>query len=265
MTGNESTRVFGAHIYGPGMMALGVVCLAWGNFDLGQPVPRDFPHRTALAYVAAVFMLIAGAAVEWRRIAAWGAAALVVYYALIVVILMNGRVVLAHYAEFGAYSGGAEQLAITAGALIVYATSAKIDAAQAARLTCLGQLVFGVCALLFGGAHFVYMNLTVPMVPKWLPPTQQFWACATGVGHIAAGVAILTGVQARLAAILLTVMFASFTPLVHLPMLAADPSSYTNWTENALNLTLIGAAWVVADSLARPESRRCHRSQSQLS
>jgi hypothetical protein len=24
-----------------------------------------------------------------------------------------------------------------------------------------------------------------------------------------------------------------------------------NWTENALNLALIGAAWVVADSLAR--------------
>ena len=25
-----------------------------------------------------------------------------------------------------------------------------------------------------------------------------------------------------------------------------------NWSENALNLVLIGAAWVVADSLARP-------------
>jgi len=59
------------------------------------------------------------------------------------------------------------------------------------------------------------MNLTSPLVPKWLPPTQEFWAYATGFGHIAAGVAILTGVQARLAAILLTAMFASFTPLVH--------------------------------------------------
>jgi len=25
-----------------------------------------------------------------------------------------------------------------------------------------------------------------------------------------------------------------------------------NWSENALNLALIGVAWVVADSLARP-------------
>jgi hypothetical protein len=59
-------------------------------------------------------------------------------------------------------------------------------------------------------------------------------------------------VQARLAAILLTVMFACFTPLVHVPMLLANPSSHWIWNENAVNIALVGAAWVIADSLARP-------------
>src|SRR6202158_1865763 len=131
MTAEQTTMAFGWRVYGLGVMALGLVCLAWGGFDPGQPVPKNFPGRTALAYAAAAFMLVAGAAVAWRRTAAWGAAALPAYYALIVVILMNGRVVLAHYAEFGTYSGGAEQLAIAAGALIVYAATAKIDAARA--------------------------------------------------------------------------------------------------------------------------------------
>lgn len=58
--------------------------------------------------------------------------------------------------------------------------------------------------------------------------------------------------QARLAAILLTAMFAFFTLLVHGPMLLADRSSHVNWSESALNLALIGATWIVADSLARP-------------
>jgi hypothetical protein len=255
MTTEKTPLAIGWRLYGVAVMTLGVVCLAWGDFEPGQPVPKAFPDRTTLAYAVAAFMFIAGAAIEWRRTAAWGAAALTTYYALIVVVVLDGRLLISHYAEFGTYSGIAEQLAIAAGGLLVYAASARIDAALAARLTRAGQLAFGVCALLFGGAHFFYLNLTLPLVPKWLPPTQEFWAYATGVGHIAAGVAILTGVQARLAATLLTAMFASFTPLVLLPMLLADPHSYVNWTENALNLVLTGAAWVVADSLARRPQR----------
>jgi uncharacterized membrane protein len=243
---------FGWRVYGLGVMAVGMIGLVWGDFVLGQSVPKTVPDRTALAYVVAAFTLLAGAAIQWRRTAAWSAAALTAYYALFVVVLMNGRLILAHYAQYGTYEVVAEQLAITAGGLIVYAASARIDAATAARLARLGQLAFGVCALIFGGAHFFYMNLTAPLVPKWLPPSQLFWGYATGIFHIAAGVAILTGVQARLAAILLTVMFAAFTPLVHLPMLLADHSSLMNWTENAMNLVLTGVAWVVADSLARP-------------
>jgi uncharacterized membrane protein YphA (DoxX/SURF4 family) len=244
---------FGRHFYGLGVMALAVVCLVWGNFDPGQPVPKNFPDRIALAYAAAAFMLIAGAAVEWRRTAALGAAALAAYYTFVVVFLMNGRVMIAHRTDYVSYSGAAEQLAIAAAALIVYAANARIDAVPAARLTRFGQRVFAVCTLLFGGAHFVYMNFTAPLVPHWLPPTQEFWAYATGAGHIAAGIAILTGVQARLAAILLTAMYACFTPFVHVPLLMGDPSSFVNWTENALNLALTGAAWAVADSLLPPK------------
>ncbi|MHB8530680.1 MAG: DoxX family protein [Caulobacteraceae bacterium] len=248
----KTTMALGWRVWGLGVMALAAVALAWGDFDPGQPVAKAFPDRAVLAYGVAAFMLVAGAAVEWRRTAAWGAAALAAYYALIVVIVMNGAVVLAHPTEYGAWSGAAEQLALAAAGLIVFAVNARIDVVLAARLTRLGQAAFGVCAVLFGGAHFFYLNLTIPLVPRWLPPSPEFWAYLTGAGHIAAGLAILTGVRARLAAILLTAMYVSFTLLVHGPMLLAKPSSHWIWSENALNLALIGAAWVVADSLARP-------------
>lgn len=71
-------------------------------------------------------------------------------------------------------------------------------------------------------------------------------------GWLPTGVAILTGVQARLDAILVTPMLASFALLAHEPMLLADHSIHMNWTENAVNLAMNGAALVVADSLARP-------------
>jgi uncharacterized membrane protein YphA (DoxX/SURF4 family) len=255
MTAEKMTMAFGWRVYGLGVMALGMACLAFGDFDPGQPAPENFPGRTVLAYAAGAFMVVAAAAVEWRRTAAWGAAALTLYYLLFVLILMNGRLLLTDYAVFLTYENIAMQLAIAAGGLIVYATTASIDATDTplpARLIRLGQLAFGVCSLVFGGAHFIYMNLTAPLVPKWLPPTQAFWGYVTGVGFIAAGVAILTGVQARLAAILVTAMLASFGLLVNERMLLADHSIHMNWTESAVNLAVTGAAWVVADSLAGP-------------
>jgi uncharacterized membrane protein YphA (DoxX/SURF4 family) len=263
MTAEKTTMAFGWRVYGLGVMALGLACLAFGAFDPGQPVPKNFPARTVLAYAAGAIMVVAAAAVEWRRTAAWGAAALTVYYALFVVILMDGRLLLTHYTEYVIYEDIAMQLAIAAGGLIVYAATAGIDAALAERLTRLGRLALGVCALVFGGAHFVYMNHTAELVPKWLPPTQEFWVYATGVGFVAAGVAILTGVQARLAAILVTAMLASFGLLVNEPILLADHSSHWNWSESAVNLAVTGAAWVVADSLARPRKARLGETRGQ--
>ena len=252
MTAEKTTMALGWRVYGLGVMALGMACLAFGQFDPGQPVPANFPARTALAYAAGALMVVAAAAIEWRRTAAWGAAALTVYYTVFVVILMNGRLLLAHYAEYVTYENIAMQLSIAAAGLIIYANAAGIDAALAARLTRLGRLAFGVCALVFGGAHFAYLKYTASLVPKWLPPTQVFWTYATGIGFVAAGVAILAGVQARLAAILLTVMLVSFGLLVNGRVLLANHAIHDSWTESAVNLAVVGAAWVVANSLARP-------------
>ena len=254
MTAENSKMNFGWRVYGLGLMAMAVVCFVWGGFDPGQPVPKNFPDRAILGAVVAAFMFLAGAAIQWRRTTAWAATAITAYYALIVVVLMYGRLMLKHYAEYGTYESAAEQVAIAAAGLIVYAANAEIDPVLARRLTRVGQVAIGVCAIVFGGAHFVYMNLTAPLVPKWLPPNQVFWGYATGVAQVAAGLAFISGIQARLAAILLTVMYASFTPLVHIPTLFVDPTSHWNWSENAVNLALIGVAWVVADSLARPRS-----------
>ncbi|HWA90568.1 MAG TPA: hypothetical protein VG889_11060 [Rhizomicrobium sp.] len=240
-------------VYGAGIVALGIVGFVWGDFVSGQPVPKWFPDRAALAYAAAAFMLVAGLGMQVRRTVVWAAAALALYYTLIVFVLMNGRVIFANYAVFGAYSGAAEPLAIAAGAWIVTAMSAELDAARAALLARIARFAFGICAVLFGLAHFAYMEYTAPLVPAWLPPGQVFWGYATGVFHILGGLAILGGVQARLAAHLLAAMYAAFLPLVFVPVLVSETASAFRWTECATTIALVGTAWIVADSLKRRE------------
>lgn len=242
-------KTFGWRVYGLGIIALAVICLIWGDFHGGQPVPKTFPARTTLAYVVASFMLVSGIALEWRRTTMWAAAALAAYFGIIVVLVMNVRLVLRNLEIYGAYDSMAEQVAITVGAIIIWASLADLDAAKSTRIIRIAQIAFGICAIFFGGAHFVYMNLTAPLIPKWLPPTQLFWGYATGVFHIAGGLAIIMNIRARLAAILLAVMYAIFTVIALPPGLLAK-SSFFGWTEIATSVILVGVAWVVADSLA---------------
>ena len=249
----------GTRIYAAGVSAIAIVNLALGTFDPTQPVPASFPGRAVLSYVAAVFLLIAGAGVAWRPSQARAAAALSAYYAVVVVLLMNGSSILAHHAAYGDWFGAVEGLALSSAALIIYANDGEVSSRTANLLTRVGQCTIGLCVLYFGGAHFVYPANTIPLVPKWLPPSQAFWAYATGMAQIAAATAILTGIMGRLAAMLLAVMYASFTPLVHLPLLLGDSSRPFFWTENALNIALVGVACVVAESfvssrLERPRS-----------
>ncbi|MGZ3298355.1 MAG: hypothetical protein ACXU8O_05035 [Asticcacaulis sp.] len=195
-------------------------------------------------------LLAGGAGFLWNRTSRWSAAAIAAYYLLAVVILMNGSNWIVQPAVYGEYEGICIQLAIALAALVAWANPAGKDSAFNARLVRGCQIVFGLCALVFGGAHFVYLNMTQPLVPKWLPPSQIFWAYATGLAQMAGGAAIMTGIQGRLAARLLTVMYALFQGLIHLPMLIADPSNHYIWSENATNLALTGAAWIIADTMA---------------
>jgi hypothetical protein len=65
----------GSRVYGLGAIALGLAGLVWGDFALvWQPVPPGVPGRTALAYATGAALTLAGAALNWRRTAAFGAA-----------------------------------------------------------------------------------------------------------------------------------------------------------------------------------------------
>jgi len=227
----------GIRVFALGAIAVGVVGLVWDDFALvWQPVPAALPGRAVLAVAVATMVLA-------------------VLYALDVLALHAPRVV-TRLGQFYAWSGLAEQLSLLCAALLASLCLSGVDLAMRGRTATLLRIVFGACLLVFGAAHFVYLSDTASVVPKWLPPGQVFWAALTGVAHMLAGLAIISGVQALLAARLLTVMFVAFGVLVHLASIIRAPADHMSWTANAVNLSLIGAAWVVADSLARQPRER---------
>lgn len=234
----------GFRIYGAGAVLLGAVCLIFRDFALQwQPVPRGWAGREAIALLSAAGFVATGLAIQARRLRGIAAAALAAMFGLWIVL--HARAVMDAPADIGAWNGVAESLALAlAGAALWLPTAGARSAGG------LAVRAFGLCPLVFGTAHFAYADFTASMVPAWIPPDQHFWAYATGVCHLAAGLAIISGVWARLASRLLGMMFAGFVLLLHVPRLLADPNSQLEWTMTAVALCLTGAAWSVADQIA---------------
>jgi uncharacterized membrane protein YphA (DoxX/SURF4 family) len=253
---NIFARPVSVRIYGLGAIALGITGLVWGDFAVEwQPAAKGYTGPTPLGYAVSVLPLLAGVAMQWQRAALYAALALLVPYCVAILFLDVPRA-FEHAGNFGAWYGVLENSALAAAAFIICMFYARVAPATAERLCRIARLIFGICLIYFGLAHYFFLANTVSYVPAWLPPNQTFWAYATGAGHVLAGIALITGVCARLAAILLTAMFIIFTLLVHIPRVFITlPHNHFAWGENGANLALIGAAWVVAASILKERSQ----------
>lgn len=240
----------GNRVYGLAGIALGAIGLVRGDFNAPwHAVPPEFLAPTSaahapLAYAAALLFVIGGLAMQVRRTAAGGALVLAALFA--VFALLWGYRATQYPGIFGIWLGVAEESALVIGGAV--AAINLLHGETHPRRAQVGRLAFGLCLLVFGAAHLIYVNETAAMVPAWLP-RQDLWAQATGIADILAGLAFLSGISALLAARLVTLMFAAFGVLVWAPKLAGPPD-HLAWAGTAITFALAGAAWVLAESIA---------------
>jgi hypothetical protein len=117
--------------------------------------------------------------------------------------------------------------------------------------------LYGLSLIFFGAAHFIDVKDTLSLIPNWLPG-HLFWAYFTGCAFVAAGIAALTGICARLAVTLSVLQLTLFLLLVWLPIVATGTKDPFQWSETILNVALLGGGWVVADSY-RSTRVVCHQ------
>jgi hypothetical protein len=228
-------------------LAFGLITLAWHDYNDWHP-PRY------IVYAAAAALIFGGAAIQFRRTAKTGAAVLGAVY-LVFTLQCVPRIV-ATPRIYNSWGNFFEQFSLVTGAAILYARLSSAWSRE--TLSRIGRVLVGICIASFTLEQAIYLDATAHLVPKWLPPSQMFWAVATTVLFALAAVGLLTNRMALLATRLLTMMLVIFGLLVWVPLLLSDPHNHTNWSEDTETFAIAGAAWILADLLGeyRPNDHR---------
>jgi uncharacterized membrane protein len=231
---------------------LGVFGLIKGDFPpVWDSVPANVPARLALVYLCAVLSLASGVGLLVPRAAALAARVLFACLLLWMLLFRLPQVILSP--TFGVFWPAFVTAAVLAGAWTLYIHLADDwDRLRLGFLTGdkglrIARAVYALALFFFGAAHFIDPHDTLTLEPAWLP-WHVFWAYFFGCTFIAAGLAVLTNLFARVAAALTTLQLALFTCLVWVPMIAAGSKDAFVWSETILSAALTANAWVVADS-----------------
>lgn len=243
----------GYAVYAAVLIAIGVIGLFKSEYAaIWNGVPKGFPAREMLPYICALMALASGLGLLWQRSAA-PAARLLLAWLLLWTLLFKGRYIVLQPLVEGTYQSLGENLVLIAGAWVMYVWCAtegdrqRFGFATGDRGIFIARVLYALAMFGFGFSHYAYLELTAPLVPDWLP-WHTGWAYFTGAAYLAAGVAMLAGIWARLAATLSLAQMAVFLLLVWLPRIAAGAMNDFNWGEVVMNCALVAAGWVVMDS-----------------
>ena len=123
------------------------------------------------------------------------------------------------------------------------------------KLILFGPVFYAAPLAAFGTEHFTLAEGIASIVPAWIP-WHLFWTYFVGACFIAAGLSLVTRIQARLAASLLALTFFLFVVLMDVPGWIENPRDRIALTLALRELTFGSGALAPAASLTEKQGER---------
>ena len=241
------TALYGRIVFGASAVMYGALLLLWRDPETAQNLQHiwKLPFGTVVGWCIIAALIAGGIAMQIPRAVRVTSVVLGVVFVIFSLATIPDIVAAQNIYERYACSFFLF-FCLVCGAVALYAET-EPNAAKAAMFGLVARIGLGLCAVSFTLGQVILPHETAGLVPKWIPPSQMFWAIATTIAFGLAAIAILMNRQARLAMGLMTLMLGLFGVMVWIPRVMSDPKQHFYWSEFALNFLITGAAWMVAE------------------
>jgi hypothetical protein len=240
-------------------IAIAAFGLQYILFATGQKGPTPgapwYPASVGVAWLAAI-VLIAVAGGLFVGGAARPVAVLLDAGLSLRILFFHLPLLIAHPRDPGQWTTLFEVLAIAGGAAVLAELSPEglSSSPRWNRIVDLnakvGVFCIAVSLLVFAVQHFMYAQFVATLIPAWIP-ARLFWAYFTGAAFVAAALALTTKMMARLASLLLGVMFLLWMIILHGPRVMHAIQSGDEVTSLFVALAMSGIGFILTEQFAR--------------
>ncbi len=227
-----------------GLVAMGGLAFASQGFALQMHSwLDDAPQLGQWVNGTSICLIACGMLLGWPATAtrgAWCATVLMILW----ILAISLPTTLHQPGNAAGWLGPTEIMVLAAG-FLASALNRRAGSFQGNRWLALVRFSLAPCFILFGVAHFVYLDFTAGMIPDFLP-LHRALAALTGTMHIAIGLGLLFARTVRLAFAGAAILMTSFVLLVHVPGVLAAPQSQVQWVMLVKATMLSSSAWALA-------------------
>jgi uncharacterized membrane protein YphA (DoxX/SURF4 family) len=245
----------GRIFYGLAIAATGLQTIYYTDFPYWFLPPKHsgIPGLVALAYIAGVLLILAGACIVFEKKTRsvsllLGAVLLLIFCFYFIPYEFMAR---SRYLHLVQWENAEKELAFASGAFVIAGCFTGKNENPItrflARLIPLGAISFSITMISFGILHFLYAEDASNYVPSWIP-NHMFWTYFAGIALIGSGIAIILKIKIGLIAALLGTMLFTWFIILHIPRVVTSPVAYlgSEITSAFLALAYSGIAFVIA-------------------
>jgi len=206
------------------LVGWGIIHFLAGDFIVGRAPswPENIPGKIVVAYLSGALLIVCAAALVLPNLkTGW----LVTCSGILILAWAGGRnlwIVLSNMDYGGVLTNFGKAITIGSGLLFIAND-------QKRSLFTFSCICLGIFFLIGGIQHFIFIDFVKMLVPGWIPGAV-FWSYLAGIGLIASGIALITGIQRKLAAMIAAYMVFIWFLVLHVPRGFGETGNLNEWT-----------------------------------